>query len=244
MASHTLWTSVTKDYLSHWTLRQALDEFLQNWKDECEAEARRRGQPDSLSFVRLDCSTYMWVASAGAACWTGAVLVTQYCFSPGDASFSYCVHLVNRGARIRTQNFYHGASGSEKQLLGDARKTRGKFGDGLPSASLVLCRQNPASGVKIWTQSEREALLEFSFSFQPDPEGYDSAAVQQLFTISTKALLSECQSSTADLCQIYSFLANMSCSLVEISSRRPQVALASVRGLNPRQLWLLPGSIF
>ena len=45
------------------------------------------------------------------------------------------------------------------------------------------------------------------------------------------------------------FLANMSCSLVEISSRRPQIywslirlALASLRRLNPRQLQLLSAS--
>ena len=69
--------------------------------------------------------------------------------------------------------------------------------------------------------------------------------------VSADTLHSECQNPAFDLCQmLFKFSGkNESYSLVVISWRRPQAyrfltlpALASLPGLNPSRLWLLPGS--
>ena len=59
-----------------------------------------------------------------------------------------------------------------------------------------------------------QVLLHTALQTLQEPDG----------TVSADTLLSKCQTSTADLCPIHSFfLANMSCSLVEGTLRRPQV---------------------
>ena len=102
-------------------------------------------------------------------------------------------------------------------------------------------------------QKEKDdALVKLHKEFAPVLQVLLHTALQTLQepddTVSADTRLSECESSTSDLCQmLFDFLAKLSCTLVESSSRRSQVylslnrpALASLPELNPSWPWLLP----
>ena len=121
----------------------------------------------------------------------------------------------------------------------------------------TLPRERSSLDSKYYSREQREkddALMKMHKEFAPVLQMLLHTSIQTLResddTVSAKTLLSEVQNSAFDLCQILFdfFLARISCSLVVISSRRPQVylsptilALTSLLGLNPNRPWLLRG---
>eukprot|EP00397_Hematodinium_sp_SG-2012_P000952 GEMP01000953.1.p1 GENE.GEMP01000953.1~~GEMP01000953.1.p1 ORF type:complete len:894 (+),score=156.15 GEMP01000953.1:264-2945(+) len=120
-----IFSGVSKDYVEHWTPEMAVDEHVQNWRDQMEIAGK--GRDVTLQKSPSDHGVTFFTTCNELL----AVLVVR----KSDESGRTVVTLRNYSARLFPSYFQFGASGKR-----DLRNCRGKFGDGLPSSTLVLTR--------------------------------------------------------------------------------------------------------
>ena len=141
----------SKNYLTHWTVQTAQDEYVQNFFDQCVAVAKRLGcEHTDVKCVLEGCSNikeYTKRLPRGAmhllVCCSMQTVSGWKTFELGRLVFDpegATLTLVNYATRLYPMCFYFGHSGDEKAAHGSDSVMRGKFGDGLPSSTLVFTR--------------------------------------------------------------------------------------------------------
>ncbi|CAD7926152.1 unnamed protein product [Amoebophrya sp. A120] len=151
--------SITEDYLSatNWTVERACDELVQNLLDQAEVVAGRQNtvggvvaEFDQSGAVGDNCAKH-WQAVLQDSQKTTAFAHVRNMRLPGaGGAVQEVLHLTSYATALYPKAFFYGHTGAEKKPTNNsaggsgnatgAKTIRGRFGDGLTSALLVLVK--------------------------------------------------------------------------------------------------------
>ena len=144
--------TITKDRCGHWTVEMAIDEFVQNWRDECDKAAEHLCDKaaELPSTTRRGTRTEYLLCTRNDNVKLGRLIYDEQHGS---------LELTNYNAQLLPKCFLDGVRGDDKKL----GKRRGKFGDGLPSATAVFLNHD----VTLWITS---CAVLWHFAFKANPQ--------------------------------------------------------------------------
>ncbi|CAD7960426.1 unnamed protein product, partial [Amoebophrya sp. A120] len=176
---------LTNKYVKHWTPAQAMDEYVQNWYDQLENSVRLNGfdvdllkMTERTSHGEKKKKKDKKIASSSTGnCppepdedWRLEFTVSTPAAKKYRVGYiskeSNILTMVNFSTTLPPKCFLLGYSGEEKERNGTEHgETRGKFGDGLPSSTLVLTRE-PDTHVQLFSLGRR-----YHFSMKQNKDG-------------------------------------------------------------------------